>query len=430
MDFTRVFTKLGRGVIALFPIALANCTSDKSAAPPSQEEAVAGCPPTSTTFTVTTPANGMTVSGVIDVRGQAGSQWVNVAAYDVSGAKIDGDTTPSNGSFSMPIDTTRLPEGPATLTISAFSVPAGQPGGVSVNVDLGVTVDNAGGGGGDEGGVDAGGGDAGNDVPAPAAAVGYGTRTFGPNVTMGANWRPWGAGVNVTQNGDGTVTIAGGGNGYNAQIISAAPGGTGSYSGTVFANGGYFESTFSFEGTPVTEGGWPAWWANDIENQINAQTGNGASQWPGQPSGYVNSIETDFVEFLAGPGAYGFAMHDWYGFQASIQDVATVESGSPTSLPPGTDTSKPHKYGFLWVPATDTTQGYAEWYFDRTRVGNRMTWNRYDPSNGPPPQSGSTAWSVLDARHLYLIHGTGPTNPQTVYAVEVWQRSVADSTTR
>ena len=38
-----------------------------------------------------------------------------------------------------------------------------------------------------------------NTVPAPAAAVGYNVQMLGPAVMLGANWQPWGAGVNWTE---------------------------------------------------------------------------------------------------------------------------------------------------------------------------------------------------------------------------------------
>src|SRR6202035_2206725 len=52
-------------------------------------------------------------------------------------------------------------------------------------------------------------------APAPAAAVGYNKETFGPNVTVGENWFPFGyfgvdtASIGYTQNSDGSVTIVG-----------------------------------------------------------------------------------------------------------------------------------------------------------------------------------------------------------------------------
>ena len=262
-------------------------------------------------------------------------------------------------------------------------------------------------------------------VPAAAAAVGYNTQTFGPAVTLGEGWQRWSDAVNVQQNSNGTVTITGGGNGYNAQIITAAPNGSGGLTGEAFGGGGYFEASLSFTGSPVMNNGWPSFWANDIENQIQQQTGNGASQWQGQASGYVNSIEADFMEYMTGPGSYGIALHNWYGQQSAIQAVNTEGSGSPVSIPQGTDTSQPHDYGFLWVPATASTKGYAKWYFDHVQVGNTITWNQYNPATPPSPVDGSSAYSVMDARHLYMILGSGPSNPMTVYSVKAWQKSNA-----
>ena len=171
--------------------------------------------------------------------------------------------------------------------------------------------------------------------------------------------------------------------------------------------------------------GRPSFSANDIEIQIRLQTGNGALQWQGQASGYVNSIEADFMEYMTGPGSYGIALHNWYGQQSAIQAVNTEGSGSPVSLPQGTDTSQPHDYGFLWVPATAATKGYAKWYFDHVQVGNTITWNQYNPATPPSPVDGSSAYSVMDARHLYMILGSGPSNPMTVYSVKAWQKSNA-----
>jgi hypothetical protein len=262
-----------------------------------------------------------------------------------------------------------------------------------------------------------------NLPPDPASAAGYNTLTLDPSVTLGKNWQRWSDAVNAKQNSDGSVTIAGGGNGYNAQIVTAAPDGKGSMTGKSFGGGGYFEAELSFKGAPVKNGGWPSFWANDIENQIQIQTGNGASQWRGQRAGYVNSIEVDFMEYMTGRGNYGIAMHNWYGQQSAIQSVSTTASGSPVSLPPGTDTSQPHTYGFLWVPATSTAQGSAKWYFDGKQVGNTITWDQYDPNRPPSRLGHGSAFSVLDARHLYLILGSGPSNPMTVYNVKVWQNS-------
>ena len=79
------------------------------------------------------------------------------------------------------------------------------------------------------------------------------------------------------------------------------------------------------------------------------------------------------------------------GQQSAIQAVSTENSGSPVRTPAGTQTSQPHDYGFLWMPATATSQGYAKWYFHDVQVGNTITWNQYNPATPPSPVNGSSA---------------------------------------
>jgi hypothetical protein len=73
-------------------------------------------------------------------------------------------------------------------------------------------------------------------------------------------------------------------------------------------------------------------------------------------------------------------------------------------------------------------KGYAKWFFDDIQVGKTLTWDAYVPSASPPPVMGSSAFSVIDARHLALILGTG-SNPVTIYAVAVWQRTASQNLT-
>jgi hypothetical protein len=261
-------------------------------------------------------------------------------------------------------------------------------------------------------------------VPEPAAAVGFNTQTFGPNVTIGSNWQKFNffgvspSTIKAVQNSDGSVTIRPGGNNYGAMLSTTAQGAGTSFTGVAFGGGGYFQATMKFTGPA-------SFWANDIENMNGVSAGVGPNQWPGQASGYGNWIETDFAEFDS-PNVYGFAIHNWYGLVGSGAGTSTVDSGSPV-FPPGADYTKPNIYGFLWVPATATSQGYAKWYFNGVQVGNTITWNQYNPSAGPPPStSNGTAYSVLDKLHLALILGTGSSTPNTVYNVQVWQASAAD----
>jgi hypothetical protein len=244
--------------------------------------------------------------------------------------------------------------------------------------------------------------------PAPAAAVGYNVRTFGPSVAVGSDWHRFGfmgtdpSATNVTQNPDGSVTIAGGGNTFNAQLSSAHPNG-----GIAFGGGGYFEANLSWEGNYNgwgTQGsnGWPAFWANDIERMSGGKN---------------NGIEVDVMEAW-GNDRWGGAVHNWYG-----SDGHRTE-GKEHTLPSGASPSQPHRYGMLWVPATDTARGYVKFYFDGQELkGLAYSWKKGAPNNPAVPKD----FSALDGLHLALILGSGSGNPMKVYSVEVWQRSAAQN---
>ncbi len=272
-------------------------------------------------------------------------------------------------------------------------------------------------------------------VPKPAAAVGFERRTFGPAVNVPGNWYKFdffGAkpdAIAITRNPDGSVTIIGpGGNDYGAQLCTARfDAATGSWSGMAFGAGAFFELTMSF--SRPYHGPGPAFWANDIETMHRRSANNRNIQWLDQPIGFGNWIETDIAEFNASGLAYGIAMHNWYGSATATKDINTHDLlGSPVTAPSGSDFAQPHRYGMLWVPATSGTQGYAKWYFDDLQLGKTVTWDQFNQSSPPPPIAGSSAFSVMDTRHLALILGTA-NNPVTIYAVSVWQKSAAHNLT-
>src|SRR5208282_3443137 len=182
---------------------------------------------------------------------------------------------------------------------------------------------------------------------------------------------------------------------------------------TAFGGGAYFQATMSGPG-PMS------FWANAIETMAGVSDGTG-------PASQGNWIEADIAEFDTA-NVYGFALHDWYGAVGSGNDVNTgAISGSPAQ-PAGANYSQPNTYGFLWVPATATSQGYAKFYFNGTQVGNTITWNQYNPANGPTPSlSNGSAFSVMDEQHLALILGAGSNSSNTVSNVEVWQASAAQN---
>lgn len=316
---------------------------------------------------------------------------------------------------------------------------------------------------------------------------------------FGTGWNAYG----VTTNADGSITIpANTIDGFGAQISTAAFQSTPSpyIQGTAFGGGFYAEVTMAFAINPTTGG--PAFWANDIESMAGGSAGDlTLRHWPGQVRNFGDWIENDIAEFDANVAAnqYGISMHNFFGpssefsgqtFQSGDQTVnagnlysqtvstcvtgtntpptgtgtgivdgtcrwnfvsvapsgnagvgntSTLGSGSKITFPAGTDLTKQHKYGALWVPATATTQGYMKYFFDGVQVGNTCTWNQYNANLGPPPVDnsnpcgGSSAYSVMDTRHMALILGNGTTvsgqnpGPVTVYSVNVWQSSAANN---
>lgn len=126
---------------------------------------------------------------------------------------------------------------------------------------------------------------------------------------------------------------------------------------------------------------------------------------------FGNWLEMDMAEFDFA-GVYGGAMHNWYQAPGANQAVNTVGSGSPF-VSSGVDFSQYHTFGYLWVPATSTTQGYIQFYFNNQQVGNRITWNKYNPLLDPPPtqngtySGGGSAYSIADVDHFVPILGGG-----------------------
>lgn len=90
--------------------------------------------PSASAFTVSPiPAS---VSGVVVLGGTSGSSWVNVGLFDANGVNLGADVSPLGGSWVMSFDTSRLAVGMNNLTVQAFSVAKGQPGGQSTSLPV------------------------------------------------------------------------------------------------------------------------------------------------------------------------------------------------------------------------------------------------------------------------------------------------------
>ncbi|MGD0189775.1 MAG: hypothetical protein ABSD74_03425 [Rhizomicrobium sp.] len=236
-------------------------------------------------------------------------------------------------------------------------------------------------------------------------------------------------------NRDGSITLTGltgyeNGGGLN-QLSTAGSLGGSSWVGTAFGGGFYAEATFRFNASQVNVAdGWPAFWADAVENCADIESG---LQWPDQPDGYNQFSETDFFEYYYTPGKplndYSMTMHDWYGIwdqtcPGGWCDVNTDDSDTRTA-PPNTDWMRYHTIGFLWVPATASSSGYVQSYFDGKAMGPSIGWTQFNTQAPPPGPGASWTFGITDRDHLVIFLDTGVNQNFTIKSVKVWQASAA-----
>ena len=285
--------------------------------------------------------------------------------------------------------------------------------------------------------------------PAEAIQAGYTVNTFASNFTAqtvdmnrtlnrGYKWyladmfsiRSNPAGVKI--NSDGSVTLLGDNTGAVGALMSIAPyRGTDSYVGTAFGGGMYVEAVLSYDPAQVTATHtgarypYPSFWSLPMEGNVIL----GADHWPGQPAGYVHNVEVDFFEadYPTAPNRYGVGMHDWYGIKGITcpPGLCKVSPPPPAVTPPpaGTNFQQYHTYGFLWVPATATTKGFINAYFDGQKAYT-YSWTQFT-TQAPTPLGQTWAFGRLDQQHMFFILGTGVGETFNIKSVNVWQRNAS-----
>ena len=267
-------------------------------------------------------------------------------------------------------------------------------------------------------------------VPPQAQAVGYTTMTFGSTFSSdidltksyntGYNWYLWNLnGSNASSDKviptNKGVTLLGDVTGPGAELVSVALK-SGTYVGTAFGGGAYVEGMIQIL-NPANNGGQVAFWGYPIETQL------GLIQWSGQTAGYSQFVENDFLEYIYSdtPGCYSATLHDWYGIYNSTCPPGFCDTSS-TQCPIISDSiiGYYHKYGMLWVPATVSTSGYVQYYFDDNPIGSPISWTQFT-NQSPTPISQPWRFGVTDTQHMNIILGTGVGNPFNVRWVRVWQ---------
>ena len=252
-------------------------------------------------------------------------------------------------------------------------------------------------------------------APAQAAAVGFNSLTFNSWFTAqsldaaqsgvsGKQWYPWNFFAQSTNlsgihlNGDHTVTLT---TGPNTQIATAFDKGSGNFVGTAFSGGFYIEAILHFNPQDVINGSfsaWPSFWMMSIEHLVAMA----AQQWPGQAAGYNHFAEVDVLEYdlstfvpSQGTNFYGVGWHDWFGTgngAAPAPNSPTFSQVLAAISPSNVDFTQYHKYGCLWVPATVSTRGYLNFYFDNVLVGRSMSWSQYTGTPNPPSATAVAAF--------------------------------------
>lgn len=293
-----------------------------------------------------------------------------------------------------------------------------------------------------------------NEAPPQAAEVGYTRNTFATHLREadidlqdiarpGFKWYLRGnfgnrssSAKGLTFNTDGSLTINGGSM-WTAALTESPPKWPAKWTGIAFGGGGYFEAELKFNPDDTILGKtpwWPSFWSIAVEHFARLKE----EQWPGMPPGYVHYTEVDFFELGKGWWAppkccYAGTINDWYGiWNQTCKKGFCVRNNNLSgqtkfknfriSYPPQIDFNEYHRYGLLWVPATDTSPGYAQYYFDGKPTSDRVTWTKFS-DQPPPPGDAPWTFGILDKQHLVVTVGSGKDQPLTIRAINVWQSS-------
>ena len=239
----------------------------------------------------------------------------------------------------------------------------------------------------------------------------------------------------ATINSDGSLTI--GYNDANApayQLSSASYVSTDTppYVGIAFGCGAYITAEISMPQGQNPAGYWTFFYGNPVET-LFYPFGSIQQNWPGQPTAYSAYVETDFMENIGIQSStqqhYFASLHNWYGvYQVTCPsgycDVNnSANAGNEAIVPLFTDFTGYHRFGFLWIPATNTVNGSISFWFDDEKVNGPFAFpvSYVKFNNQSPPPAAPFTFSILDQQHLVLIWGGSSINKITVKSVDVWQ---------
>ncbi len=119
---------------------------------------------------------------------------------------------------------------------------------------------------------------------------------------------------------------------------------------------GYFETRMKWK--PI-RGAWPALWLISLQDADRSNVHEGKRE-----AGEIDIFEGQGAE----PLNYYATIHD----VIDDRDVLNNNSDNRIPLPAGTDVSKWHNYGVLWIP------GRLTWYFDDAPIHSEKTYAIFD----------------------------------------------------
>ena len=159
--------------------------------------------------------------------------------------------------------------------------------------------------------------------------------------------------------------------------------------------------------------------------QVSATLGGAAITLGGTGTVNVGLSFSEYIELLTkyATGAttqLQYSIGNFYG-------GSVVKLVAPINVIMGSNTfANQNNFGMLWIPATATTAGSITWYFNDVATVTQ-SYNQYSAMLQPPPVLNTSAFSVLDTRHIAVSFATSTTYPMTVSSLNVWQASSANN---
>jgi hypothetical protein len=203
--------------------------------------------------------------------------------------------------------------------------------------------------------------------------------------------------------GDGMHLLGdGAGPGLSLLSVNPDPQDNRKWIGAAFDGAIYSEVEAAFDATQAEpDGVWPGpHWAMSAEHLFPRPGIDPDDEW----------LEPDAHEMMAGhfgqpAGYYEATLHHWTRNGEKVPQTLQ-QIAMPGGVP---GFNQRHFYGYLIMPATDSTPGWLQWCFDRKPVANVIRF-----AKGAP-------YSLAGMHHMPIILGTGMNFRVRFYSAQMWR---------